>query len=92
MGFILPFSRKHEKEADIIGLMYMSRAGYPPEESVEVWERMEALSGGRSLPAFLSTHPSHAQRRANLREWMAQAKKRYQRSALREDTLRALWR
>jgi predicted Zn-dependent protease len=92
VGFILPFSRKHEKEADIIGLMYMSRAGYPPEESVEVWERMEAQSGGRSLPAFMSTHPSHAQRRANLREWMAQAKKRYQRSALREDTLRALWR
>ena len=92
VGFILPFSRKHEKEADIIGLMYMSRAGYPPEEAVAVWERMEALGGGGHLPAFMSTHPSHAQRRANLREWMAQAKKRYQRSALREDTLRPLWR
>ncbi|MFM2247837.1 MAG: hypothetical protein RL071_3912 [Pseudomonadota bacterium] len=92
VGFVLPFSRKHEKEADIIGLMYMSRAGYPPEESVAVWERMQEQSGGGRLPAFLSTHPSHEQRRANLREWMAQAHKRHARNPLSEDTQRALWR
>jgi predicted Zn-dependent protease len=92
VGFVLPFSRKHEKEADIIGLMYMSRAGYPPEESVAVWERMQEQSGGGHLPAFLSTHPSHEQRRANLREWMAQAHKRHARNPLSEDTQRALWR
>lgn len=92
VGFILPFSRKHEKEADIIGLMYMSRAGYPPEESVAVWERMQAQSGGGRVPAFLSTHPSHEQRRANLREWMAQARKRHARNPLSEDTQKTLWR
>lgn len=91
VGFMLPFSRKHEKEADIIGMMYMARAGYPPEESVKVWSRMNKLAGGGRMPMFLSTHPSHGQRKQNLRDWMPQAKKRYQRNALPGDTQRAVW-
>ncbi len=92
VGLVLPFSRKHEKEADIIGLMYMSRAGYPPEEAIAVWERMEKEGGGRSLPTFLSTHPSHDQRQVNLREWLPQARARYARNRLDADTQKALWR
>jgi len=91
VGYMLPFSRKHEKEADIIGMMYMARAGYPPEESVAVWNRMDKLSGGGAMPMFLSTHPSHGQRKRNLRDWMPQAKKRYARNALNEDTQRVVW-
>ncbi|MEO0604195.1 MAG: M48 family metallopeptidase, partial [Myxococcota bacterium] len=70
VGYILPFSRLHESEADVIGMMYMAEAGYPPEESRRVWDRMSAASGGGGgTPVFLSTHPSHEQRKKKLTEW-----------------------
>ena len=63
MGFLLPFSRDHESEADKVGLHYMARAGYDPRESVPFWQRMgEASAGRRSPPEFASTHPSHETR------------------------------
>ena len=92
VGILLPFSRRHEKEADIIGMMYMARAGYPPEESIEVWSRMKRIAGSGSAPAFLSTHPASRKRKVNLRSWMRNAKKRYQRNKRDENTLRTLWR
>ena len=91
VGVILPFSRKHEKEADLIGLMYMARAGYPPGQAIKVWDRMEAATGGSSVPAFLSTHPSDETRKANLRDWLPRARKRYQRNKLDRDTTARLW-
>ncbi|MGB0638529.1 MAG: M48 family metallopeptidase, partial [Myxococcota bacterium] len=92
VGIMLPFSRKHEKEADIIGMMYMARAGYPPEEAVKVWNRMRKQAGKTGVPTFLSTHPSHNQRKQNLRDWLPQAKKRYARNKLERDTQATLWR
>ncbi len=92
VGVSLPFSRAHEREADVIGLMYMAKAGYPPEESVRVWNRMEAAKDGISMPTFLSTHPNHKQRKENLQEWMPGAKKRYRRNALANDTLAVRWK
>ena len=53
----LPFSRKHESEADAAGLTLMTIAGYRPEEAAAFWERMAAAGGG-GTPEFLSTHPS----------------------------------
>lgn len=79
VGVLLPFSRTHEKEADVIGLMTMAAAGYPPEQSLGVWTRMGEASSSE-VPTFLSTHPSSDQRKANLREWMEQAQKRYDRN------------
>jgi len=79
VGAILPFSRMHESEADVMGMMYMAEAGYPPGDSIGVWERMAAL-GSSSVPAFLSTHPSHDKRIANQKEWMPEARKKYQRN------------
>ncbi len=90
VGMILPFSRAHESEADVMGLMYMSGAGYPPEESIEVWERMGEVAGEQP-PAFLSTHPSHAQRQKVLTDWMGNARKRYERNRLSGNTLAPLW-
>lgn len=90
VGVILPFSRAHESEADVIGLMYMAGAGYPPEESIRVWDRMGEVSG-QGPPVFLSTHPSHEARQRNLSEWMDNAKKRYARNKLPRNTLAALW-
>ncbi len=71
-GVLLPFSRAHESEADHIGLLLMAKAGYDPSEAVGLWQRMEA-AGGSGPWEFLSTHPSHATRVAQLREWQPEA-------------------
>jgi predicted Zn-dependent protease len=58
-GVILPYSRKHELEADILGVDYMARAGYRPTQALRFWEKMAAESSGQARPPeFLSTHPS----------------------------------
>lgn len=68
IGIILPFSRSHETEADEIGLKLMSKAGYDPHESIHFWDRFAQASGGKSPPAFLSTHPASDKRRDHLKE------------------------
>lgn len=92
VGVLLPFSRAHEKEADIIGMMFMARAGYPPEESIQVWSRMNQANGKNGSPTFLSTHPSTKDRKKNLREWLPAARKRFERNRGNKDTLTPLWR
>lgn len=74
VGGILPFSRKHESEADAIGLILMAIAGYNPDEAAPFWERMKASSNGQAPPEFLSTHPSSDTRMANLKQLAPQAK------------------
>jgi predicted Zn-dependent protease len=82
VGYILPFGRSQESEADRIGLIYMARAGYDPREAVHFWERMEAGSkGGSAPPEFLSTHPSHSRRIADLRQWMPEAVAEYEKAS-----------
>jgi predicted Zn-dependent protease len=67
IGVMLPFSRKHESEADEIGLYLMAMAGYDPTEAAPFWERMNA-GGGQRPPEFLSTHPDPARRSTKLKE------------------------
>ena len=74
VGLMLPFSRSHETEADMIGLQIMAIAGYNPDEAAELWKRMKAKSGGQAPPEFLSTHPSNDTRIANLTQWAPLAK------------------
>ena len=90
LGILLPFSRMHESEADVIGMMYMAGAGYPPAESMKVWTRMEALGGARP-PEFLSTHPSPDHRKKHLKSWLPQALKKYKRHKLSENVTKTLW-
>ncbi|MBK5278947.1 MAG: M48 family metallopeptidase [Bacteroidia bacterium] len=70
---MLSFSRNHESEADHIGLIFMSMAGYDPEQAPIFWERMSALSGGQKPPEFLSTHPADETRISDLKGWMPEA-------------------
>jgi predicted Zn-dependent protease len=74
---LLPFSRTHEREADVIGLDLMARAGFDPREAVTLWENMSAASGAQP-PEFLSTHPSHGTRIRNLQEHMPDAIEHYE--------------
>jgi predicted Zn-dependent protease len=73
VGVILPYSRKHEHEADIIGLKLMAAAGYDPREAVDFWKRMAAQSKGGKPPAFLSTHPTDEARIESLKRNMPEA-------------------
>lgn len=73
VGILLPFSRKHESEADKIGLYLMAIAGYDVDAAAPFWERMQA-GGGQTPPEFLSTHPSPETRSTNLKEWAPEAK------------------
>jgi predicted Zn-dependent protease len=75
VGAVLPFSRKHETEADRIGLELMAIAGFNPEEAPKLWERMQAASGGKTQPEILSTHPSNQRRINDLTQWIPEAKK-----------------
>lgn len=70
-GFLLPFSRKQELEADRLGVDYMQRAGYRPREAVILWLHMQA-SGGSKTPQFASTHPSDTTRIQALEAYIAQ--------------------
>ena len=57
LGIILPFSRKHELEADKLGVDSMHAAGYDVRESVQLWKKMgEGRTG--APPEWMSTHPS----------------------------------
>jgi len=76
VGVMLPFSRKHEYEADEMGLIFMAIAGYDPRSAVSFWQRMSANSGG--TPEWLSTHPVDQNRIAALENEMPEALKYYQ--------------
>lgn len=76
-GVLLPFSRRHESEADVIGLRLMADAGFDPRASVTLWENMEAAGGARP-PAWMSTHPSQGQRMAGLQANMPEAVARFE--------------
>jgi len=75
-GAMLPYSRQHESEADHMGLIFMSMAGYDPRQAPVFWERM-AAGGGQKPPEFMSTHPSDATRVRELNEHMVEALQYY---------------
>ena len=73
---MLSFSRKHELEADEMGLIFMAMAGYDPRQAPIFWERMEA-KGGEAPPEFLSTHPGPGRRIEKLNANMPKALEYY---------------
>ena len=65
VGVMLPYSRQHEYEADYLGMILMTLAGYNPESAISFWQKMSAKGSG-SGSDFLSTHPSDDKRIAEL--------------------------
>ncbi|RMF16925.1 MAG: M48 family peptidase [Candidatus Dadabacteria bacterium] len=77
VGVLLPFSRKHESEADLIGMDLMAEAGFDPHGAVQLWRNMAARSKGQP-PQFLSTHPSHQTRIQALQKHLSVAVPKYE--------------
>ncbi|SVC88609.1 uncharacterized protein METZ01_LOCUS341463, partial [marine metagenome] len=73
-GLTLPFSRTNEAEADQIGLTYMARAGYDPNEAARFWKRFADVKDGQEVPEFLSTHPTDKRRIALINRYLTRAK------------------
>jgi metalloendopeptidase OMA1, mitochondrial len=78
VGYLLPYSRAQESEADYLGLLYMAKAGYHPSAARDLWVRMAEASKGRERPPeFLSTHPTEATRIKQIEGWIPEALKHY---------------
>lgn len=69
LGVVLPFSRKHESQSDLLGARYMQRSGYNPLQAVKLWERMAESSQNRK-PEILSTHPDPSRRARDLHNYI----------------------
>ena len=76
----LKFSREDETDADLVGLELSARAGYNPQASVSLWEKMGRAGGGAGGPSFLSTHPSGPQRIQQLQANVPKVQGLYQRA------------
>ncbi len=72
-GILLPYSRLHESEADLLGLELMAKAGFDPRQSIVLWQKMDSASKGQQPAEFLSTHPSHNTRIQELTNAMSNA-------------------
>ncbi|MGB4497986.1 MAG: M48 family metallopeptidase [Methylococcaceae bacterium] len=79
-GVLMPYSRTHESEADMIGVDLMAKVGFNPEESVKLWQKMEQASQGNQPSEFMSTHPAHATRIQQLQEHMPKALELYKKA------------
>jgi predicted Zn-dependent protease len=73
----LRWGRKQELEADEMGMIFMAKAGYNPQEAIELWRRMGASSKGQKPPEFMSTHPHEATRIEALQKILKKAQVYY---------------
>ena len=79
LGFLLPYSRTQENEADIMGQVLMARAGFDPRASIDLWLLMQKQNQG-APPQFLSTHPAHGDRIQKLHAQLPKVMPLYERS------------
>ncbi|WOE76396.1 M48 family metallopeptidase [Alterisphingorhabdus coralli] len=68
-GVILPYSRKHEYEADRLGADFMVDANYRANEAVRFWDGMTQRSSQKPME-FMSTHPSDQSRIATMQSYI----------------------
>jgi len=77
LGIFNPFGRKQETEADYLGLIFSSLAGFDIREAARLWERMSESNKGKEPPQFMSTHPSSKNRIINLNKWTTEVMLKY---------------
>lgn len=75
---LMPYGRRDETEADVLGLEYMARAGFDPTGAPALWVNMAEAAGGGAPPEFMSTHPSHDRRIRDLRDRIPQVQPLYE--------------
>ena len=75
LGVMLPYSRKHELEADYMGLVFMTMAGYNPEKAITFWQKMSEASGGGGNSDFMSTHPNDNKRISEIQRYLPEMEK-----------------
>ena len=85
VGFMLPFSRSNETEADAMGLILMARAGYNPQAALTFWKKFGTGKSQSALDSWLSTHPGAAMRIKDLEAAMPNAMKEYQAARSKKD-------
>ena len=88
VGVLLPFSRKHESEADRAGQRLMAQAGFDPRAAVTLWQNMQQATGSDGRPPeVLSTHPDPAGRITQLERHVAELMPVYEaaRASCRDD-------
>jgi predicted Zn-dependent protease len=78
-GVLLPFSRKHESEADQVGQIFMAEAGFYPAEAITLWQTMAEMSG-QGLAQWQSTHPSDETRIEKLHANLPRAMQEYEKA------------
>jgi len=65
---LLTNGRDDELESDDLGVRFMLRAGYNPEEMVGVMKILKAAAGPNRVPEFQSTHPDPDNRIEKIKE------------------------
>lgn len=75
LGVMLPYSRKHELEADYMGLVFMTMAGYNPDKAVSFWQKMAAATGNSDTSDFMSTHPNDNKRISEIQRYLPEMEK-----------------
>ncbi|HBC87198.1 MAG TPA: peptidase M48 family protein [Lentisphaeria bacterium] len=77
LAVVLPYSRTHEYEADKMGMIFMSKAGYNPNAAISFWQKFKQLSDTGRIGEIFSTHPMSDKRLEELRAYLPTAQDMY---------------
>ncbi len=67
-NILLGNGREDELESDKLGVQFMIKSGYNPEEMIGVMKILKATGGSNRVPEFQSTHPDPDNRIEKIRE------------------------
>ena len=85
LGVMLPYSRTHEYEADKLGMVYMSKAGYNPNAAITFWQKFGQLSQTGAIGEFFSTHPMSVKRIEEMKAYLPKALDMYRTAPNKKD-------
>lgn len=85
LGVVLPYSREQEYEADKIGMILMSKAGYNPQAALDFWDKFSTISKQSAIEEFFSTHPMSTKRQEEMRKLLPDSRLWYKDSNPKKD-------